>query len=477
LYSKAAVITKAVTNHVVISEVQIAGAGGANEDFVELYNPTDTPYDLNGHRIVKRTADGTSDTSLKSWTSETLIPANGYYLWANSSWTPSVTADASTSATLAANNGVALRQGAMDTGIIIDSVAWGTVTNAFIEGTPFPTNPAAGESLERVGDDTDNNSVDFIIQSSPNPQNSSSAVSPTPTEGVSPTPTEEVSPTPTEEVTPTPTSEPTASGDVVINEVAWSGTVASADDEWIELYNNTASSVDLTDWTLNALDGTPSITLSGTIPGNGYFLLERGDDAVSDITADQVYSGALGNTGESLELRNSTGDLVDTANSDGGGWPAGDSTNRMSMERIDPTLADTDDNWVTNVGVTINGLDALGNAILGTPKEVNSASTSSPTPTPTEEVTPTPTEEVSPTPTEEVSPTPTEQPSPTPTEEASPTPTEEVSPTPTLAPAPPPFILGFIGFGARTKVCTIQYRVKHVAFFWLFIPKVSCHKI
>ena len=34
-------------------------------------------------------------------------------------------------------------------------------------------------------------------------------------------------------------------GCVVINEVAWAGTVASSADEWIELYNNTSSPVDL----------------------------------------------------------------------------------------------------------------------------------------------------------------------------------------------------------------------------------------
>ena len=34
-------------------------------------------------------------------------------------------------------------------------------------------------------------------------------------------------------------------GDVVINEVAWSGSVAAAADEWIELYNNTDQPIDL----------------------------------------------------------------------------------------------------------------------------------------------------------------------------------------------------------------------------------------
>ena len=52
-----------------------------------------------------------------------------------------------------------------------------------------------------------------------------------------------------------------ASLDVVISEIAWMGTTASSYDEWIELYNNTAGPIDLTDRTLNAVDLPPSISL------------------------------------------------------------------------------------------------------------------------------------------------------------------------------------------------------------------------
>ena len=64
--------------------------------------------------------------------------------------------------------------------------------------------------------------------------------------------------------------------DVVISEIAWMGTTTSSYDEWIEPYsNNTGSAIDLTNWTLGAADDTPSITLMGTIPAGGYYLLER----------------------------------------------------------------------------------------------------------------------------------------------------------------------------------------------------------
>ena len=60
--------------------------------------------------------------------------------------------------------------------------------------------------------------------------------------------------------------------DVVVSEIAWMGTTTSSSDEWIELYN-AAGPIDLTGWTLNAADGSPSISLNGSIPPGGYFLL------------------------------------------------------------------------------------------------------------------------------------------------------------------------------------------------------------
>ena len=212
--------------------------------------------------------------------------------------------------------------------------------------------------------------------------------------------------------------------DVIINEIAWSGTQTSASDEWIELYNTTGANIDLSGWTLKAVDGTPDIALSGTISTNGYFLLERtADTTVSDLSADQIYTGTLGNGGESLELRDNEGNLIDTANSDGGVWPAGTggtgTPTWASMERLNTSAQDTDSNWVTNDGVMRSGLDANGESINGTPKAQNSQGYQ-PTPIPTP--TPEPTEE----------PEPTETPEPTNT--STPTPTKK--PTPTLKPSP-----------------------------------------
>src|SRR5512135_3182811 len=162
--------------------------------------------------------------------------------------------------------------------------------------------------------------------------------------------------------------------DVVINEVAWGGTAANSGHEWIELKNNTSLTLDLSGWRLFSNDGTPNLILSNTLPISGYFLLERATDStISDIPADFIYPGALNNTGEVLTLTDSLGNVIDTANHDGGGWPGGSgSPGYYSMERIDPFWPDIDSNWHSNDGFTRNGLDANGNPITGTPKAQNS---------------------------------------------------------------------------------------------------------
>lgn len=161
-------------------------------------------------------------------------------------------------------------------------------------------------------------------------------------------------------IIPLPT---TASGRVIINEIAWMGTTASANDEWIELYNPTDSIIDLTGWTLKATVGTLNINLKGSIPAQGYYLLERTDDqTVSQITADLIYTGALSNTGKELILRDQLGNIIDDFNQSSG-WRGGNNTTKQTLERtgLDNT------NWHTSL---------LPN---GTPKTKNSSPANKPT--------------------------------------------------------------------------------------------------
>ncbi len=166
---------------------------------------------------------------------------------------------------------------------------------------------------------------------------------------------------------------------MLINEVAWAGTHASSSDEWIELHNLGSSEFVLDGWVLSD-GGDISVSLGGAIGPYGYFLLERtNDETVSDIAADQIYTGSLRNSGERLELYGPAGELIDSANADGGGWPAGDAPSRYSMERRGGS--DISGNWASFTGFGGNGVDADGHPIPGTPRHSNSLFIPTPTPT------------------------------------------------------------------------------------------------
>ncbi len=130
-----------------------------------------------------------------------------------------------------------------------------------------------------------------------------------------------------------------ASGAVVGNEIAWMGTETSANDEWIELYNNGSESIDLSGWRIvDAINGSPDIAIGDaciktTISAGGYFLLERSDDdSVPGISADCIYTGALSNSGEHLQLIDAGGNIMDSVNA-ADGWPAGDNTTKETMQK------------------------------------------------------------------------------------------------------------------------------------------------
>jgi len=235
------------------------------------------------------------------------------------------------------------------------------------ESSPTPTPVPSPTETESPGEPTSTSTPEIT------PTSASGEVTPTP----SPTPPEinaTSSPTPPSEK-PTPVS-PQA---VLINEIAWAGTVASANDEWIELHNPGPQVVDLAGWRLTD-GGDVHVNLAGSIASFGYFLLERTDDStVSNLPAHQIFSGSLSNAGEALELIGPAGELVDSANHAGAAWSSGDAVSRASMERRGET--DLPGNWGTYAGSGGPAVDAQGNAIRGTPGDANSFFFPTPTPT------------------------------------------------------------------------------------------------
>ncbi len=352
----------------------------ANDEWIELYNKRSTPINITGWRLVSDS--GSVDIVLNG-----TIPGNGFFLLerARDLTVSDVTASQIFTGTLA-DAGEVLRLSKTD-GTTVDTAnsdggSWpaGSGSSTFysmeriINGATVAADNSSGwvsnnQPVTWVTHDAANN----LVHGTPGLPNFNFIATITPT------------------ATPTITTTPSTTRSVIINEIAWAGTTSGlSEDEWIELYNPGSSSINISGWHLKAADSDPNITfpIGASIPAGGYYLLERDDNnTVSDIAADLIYTGTLSNSGEVLTLSDAANKVIDTANGNGGAWPAGSSTTYGSMERTS-TSSESDSAWRTNTGIKKNGKNANNGDILGTPKNSN---TPLPTPTPTAEKTDTPT--------------------------------------------------------------------------------------
>lgn len=255
------------TATLIISAVQITGGTGKTaEDFIELYNSGDEPTSLAGYRLVKRTAAGSSDTIIYEWAeeSEAKIEPGRFLLWSNATYTDlAIAPDVTSVATLADNNGIALRFGTEESGEIIDSVAWGSTANGFenVSGD----NPPANKALMRL--DLLDRSAGFVIAAS-SPRNSSYEFAPdeNPAEETSPEePPAEEGPEPEEGLEPEPEPEPL---NIIITELLPNPSGSDSGAEKIELFNAGTTTANLTDYKLD--DILPNQPLSS----NAYIFSE-----------------------------------------------------------------------------------------------------------------------------------------------------------------------------------------------------------
>jgi DNA/RNA endonuclease YhcR with UshA esterase domain len=261
--------------------------------------------------------------------------------------------------------------------VVVDKVELGNDLEGDGAGDGAPDGTANGGKANNTTDeailrypngmDTDNDVADFIAGKVTMGSSNDTAATPTP-----------VPPTPIPTLPPIP-------GSVIINEVAWGGTLANPSDEWIELLNVTTQTITITNWTISST-GSLAITLTGTISPNDYYLIERANNGViTDTTAELTpsFGSGLSNSGLALFLL-AGGTVIDTANGDGSPWPYGSgSPDYRSMERINPLVPDTDSNWASNDLIHRNGLARDGISFInGTPKQPNST-TYPPPPPPT----------------------------------------------------------------------------------------------
>ncbi len=201
-----------VTNHVVISEIKVAGSAGANDEFVELYNPTATEVDISGWRVQYKAAAATSMTyqNKAQLPPGSRIAPKGYFLVVSGGaggYSDPVMADtvylSSAGAPTAFQfSGTAghVRIGPNGIGTsptdpsAVDTVGYGVGVSAPEGGNPAPA-PTTSGTIERKananstsasmavggpdalfgnGLDTDNNGDDWVTRAAPQPQSRAS---------------------------------------------------------------------------------------------------------------------------------------------------------------------------------------------------------------------------------------------------------------------------------------------------------------
>jgi len=138
-------------------------------------------------------------------------------------------------------------------------------------------------------------------------------------------------------------------GEVVISEIMWMGSTVSSADEWIELYNRSDGTIDISGWTITRMDGGEERLMlsieSGQIAPHGYFLISnypRGhSNTMLAVEPDLVdASVSLPNTKLQIRLYSGPWDqgagLVDVADDGIGAPAAGDAELKRSMVRRMP---------------------------------------------------------------------------------------------------------------------------------------------
>ena len=173
LSARAAPEKQASTGDIVISEFRTSGPGGGNDEFIELYNRTNNPKNIDGW-LLQRSSSGGSTTGNPRYTFSgiTLQPGQRY-LVVGSSYSGSVW-DIKIDLEIADNGGIALT---LADGTKIDAVGMSSGSK-YIEGTPLaPLSGSSDQSYARKNNgcvDTNDNYADFVLQSPSDPQNSTS---------------------------------------------------------------------------------------------------------------------------------------------------------------------------------------------------------------------------------------------------------------------------------------------------------------
>lgn len=149
---------------------------------------------------------------------------------------------------------------------------------------------------------------------------------------------------------------PTSPGSapVVINEIMYHPPLDLEDLQYVELFNPSESSVNLSQWSFTK--GIRFTFPTGTVlaPGS-YVIVCRNQEAFAkqygkDLPAMGNFHGKLSHSGEQIELSDATGRIVDAVlYSDTAPWPIGPDGYSASLERICPAMPSQEpNNWASS---------------------------------------------------------------------------------------------------------------------------------
>ncbi|HLM57640.1 MAG TPA: S8 family serine peptidase, partial [Pyrinomonadaceae bacterium] len=174
--------SSAVSGQVLITEFRARGLAGAFDEFVEIYNNTNSPITVGsgdgssaGWLLAALDSSGTSATPIYTIPNGTVIPARGHYLMANArgySLDGYAVADAYFTPDIPDNTGLALFSTGTTSGVVFDAAGFNTAPPGFAdtyrEGggmTPAGTNNGQytfyRKLLSFYPQDTNNNQNDF----------------------------------------------------------------------------------------------------------------------------------------------------------------------------------------------------------------------------------------------------------------------------------------------------------------------------
>jgi hypothetical protein len=192
--------TGACEYHVVLSELAAQGPASADDEFVELYNPGNTPATLTGVLLQYR-----SSTNVTTWTNkitgglpEATIAPHGYYLIGGKSYVGTVTPDLQLTVDLAFSASAGTVQltvpaAAMPLDLLgygttatfeskaaatASAVATGSLERKASVGSTVASMTAGTDALAGNGFDSEVNAADWLIRNVRQPQNKTSLTEP-----------------------------------------------------------------------------------------------------------------------------------------------------------------------------------------------------------------------------------------------------------------------------------------------------------